>query len=514
MECVLFYLLKGLFVNELLFGLFDYDEDGLIFEEQYGILCCYLKSILSLWVVKCLYEYNGDICQFCVVCCYLLILWQVGIVKIELGDENNQDILLLVGKVDICKFEQYVQDDVDVYSYLGGLCFVNQGLFEFVEMFKVLIKVLYLLLIVMQEGNFKGIEGFGVILFDGVIFVYLNELEWKVFCNNCNNEVLFDWIFVVKVLYCLCVLEEIKIYEKLICNLLFVEVVCVLGMLKMMLQFLVLLWLYELENLSLFLKMQVYDGENLKDIDLKVKLYQEYCDYVGVDEGMIGVLICFVFKILLCVFNFDMSEVVVNFVYLMYVFEQQIECEQFLLEMEQKYLLFVKDVFVLCYVEFIGKEIQIVYFELYLEYGQNIFDCYVMYVDFWIQDQEFCDYDIGESFDCVVLNVELEKIEKLVGISNLKDFCNEIVNFVLCVWVVNVGKNFVWMSYEKLCVVIEKKMFLNIEELLLVILFNVKGLVEEQCKYEDFVNWMVVKGYMLKQVRLFCDWYLCVCKLL
>lgn len=44
--------------------------------------------------------------------------------------------------------------------------------------------------------------------------------------------------------------------------------------------------------------------------------------------------------------------------------------------------------------------------------------------------------------------------------------------------------------------VIEKKMFLNIEDFLLVILFNVKILVEDQKKYEDFVNCMVEKGYI------------------
>lgn len=96
----------------------------------------------------------------------------------------------------------------------------------------------------------------------------------------------------------------------------------------------------------------------------------------------------------------------------------------------------------------------------------------------------------------MLLNVELEKIEKLVGISNLKDFCNEIVNFVFCVWVNNGGKNFNWISYEKLCIVIEKKMFFNMEDLLLVILFNIKGFVEDCKKYDDFVNWMVEKGYI------------------
>lgn len=79
----------------------------------------------------------------------------------------------------------------------------------------------------------------------------------------------------------------------------------------------------------------------------------------------------------------------------------------------------------------------------------------------------------------MLLNVELEKIEKFVGISNLKDFCNEIVNFVLRVCVNNGGKNLVWISYEKFCIVIEKKMFFNMEDLLLVIFFNIKGFVEE-----------------------------------
>lgn len=513
MEKVFFYVIKGLLVFELLLGLFNFDEDGVIFEEDYGILRCYLCLIMLFWVIKCFNEFGGDISQFCVVKLYFLIFNQIVIVKIEFGDENNQDIFVLVGKVDICKLEEYLQNDVDVYSYLGVFCWVNQGLMEFVEMFKVLIKVLYLLLIVIQEGNYNSIEGFGVLFYSGIILVYFNELEWYSFCNNKNNEVFIDCIYIVKVLYCLCVVDEIKIYDKLLVNSLLVYVYCVLDILKMFLQFFVLLRLKELENLNIYLKMWVYDGENLKDIDFKVKLIQEYCDLVGVDEGMVGFFICFVFKIFFKVFNFDLYEVVVNLVYLFYVFEQQIEQEQFQLEICECYLCFIKEYLVLCYVEFIGKEIQIVYLEFYSEYGQNIFDCYVLYVDFWIQDQEYCDLEIGEIFNCVVFNEELEKIEKFVGISNLKDFCNEIVNFVLCVCVGNNGKNLSWLFYEKLCVVIEKKMFFNIEDLFLVISFNVKVSKEDQQKYNDFVKCMVECGYIEKQVCLLLEWYLWVCKL-
>lgn len=82
-------------------------------------------------------------------------------------------------------------------------------------------------------------------------------------------------------------------------------------------------------------------------------------------------------------------------------------------------------------------------------------------------------------FDREFFNVELEKIEKSAGISNLKDFRNEIVNFVLRVRANNSGRNSNWISYEKLRTVIEKKMFFNIEELLSVISFNVKTLIDE-----------------------------------
>lgn len=512
MEQVPFYAIKGSPVNESPLGLFDYDEDGAILEEQYGIARRYLKPILSPWAVKRLHEYNGDIRQFRVIKRYPSTLRQIAISKTEPGDENNQDISTLVGKVDIRKLEQFSQDDADAYSYSGGLCLSNQGLLEFVEMFKAPIKVLHPLLTATQEGNFKGTEGFGAIPFDGVILAHSNESEWKTFRNNKNNEALLDRIYIVKVPYCLRVSEEIKIYEKLIRTSSLGSATCAPGTLKMMAQFAVLTRLVEPENSSLFSKMQVYDGENIKDVDPKAKSYQEYRDYAGVDEGMNGVSTRFAFKILSRVFNFDSTEVAANPVHLMYVLEQQIEREQFPQETEQKYLSFVKETLASRYAEFIGKEIQTAYLESYSEYGQNVFDRYVTYADFWIQDQEYRDHDTGESFDRSALNAELEKIEKPAGISNPKDFRNEIVNFVLRARANNNGKNPLWTSYEKLRVVIEKKMFSNTEDLLPVISFNAKGSTEEMQKHEDFVNRMVSKGYTPKQVRLLCEWYLRVRK--
>ena len=512
MERVPFYAIKGSPVNESPLGLFNIDEDGPILEEQYGIPRRYLRNIPSPWAVKRLHEFNGDINQFRVVRRYPSVLRQIGISKTEPGDENNQDISSLVGKVDIRKLEKYAQDDPDAYSYSGGLCLSNQGLLEFVEMFKAPIKVLHPLLTATQEGNFKGTEGFGAIPFEGIILAHSNESEWKQFKNNKNNEAFLDRIYIVKVPYCLRVSDEVKIYEKLVRNSSLGHAPCAPGTLKMMAQFAVLSRLKEPENSSIYSKMQVYDGENLKDTDPKAKSIQEYRDFAGVDEGMSGLSTRFAYKILSKVFNFDHSEVAANPVHLLYVLEQQIEREQFSQEIEQHYMTFIKEYLAPKYVEFIGKEIQTAYLESYSEYGQNIFDRYVTYADFWIQDQEYRDQDTGESFDRNALNNELEKIEKPAGISNPKDFRNEIVNFVLRAKANNAGKNPHWTSYEKLRTVIEKKMFSNTEELLPVISFNAKASADDAQKHEDFVNRMVTKGYTPKQVRLLCEWYLRVRK--
>jgi serine protein kinase len=335
MEQMPFYALKGSPVNESPLGLFDPGEDGPILEKEYGIPSRYLNRILSPWAVKRLEEFGGDIRKFRVVKRYPSILRQIAIAKTEPGDENNQDISSLVGKVDIRKLETYAQDDPDAYSYSGGLCLANQGLLEFVEMFKAPIKVLHPLLTATQEGNFKGTEGFGAIPFDGVILAHSNESEWKAFRNNKNNEAFLDRIYIVKVPYCLRVSEEVRIYEKLIRHSSLAEATCAPGTLKMMAQFSVLTRLKEPENSSIFSKMLVYDGDNLKDTDPRAKSIQEYRDYAGVDEGMSGISTRFAFKILSKVFNFDSQEVAANPVHLMYVLEQQIEREQFPPELEQ-----------------------------------------------------------------------------------------------------------------------------------------------------------------------------------
>jgi len=512
MERIPFYAIKGSPVFETPLGLFNPDEDAEILEQEYGIASRYLSGIMSPWAVKRLHEYGGDITRFRVVKLHPSILDQVAIAKTEPGDENNQDISSLVGKVDIRKLEEYPQHDPDAYSFSGALCRANQGIMEFVEMFKAPIKVLHPLLTATQEGNYNSTEGIGAIPYDGILLAHSNESEWQTFKNNKTNEAFIDRVYIVKVPYCTRVKEEVHIYEKLLENSSLKDAPCAPDTLHMLAQFTVLSRLKEPENSSLYSKMRIYNGENLKDTDPRAKSMQEYKDSAGVNEGMDGLSTRFAFKILSKVFNFDATEIAANPVHLMHVLEREISQQQFPTEIQERYIGFLKEYISPKYIDFLGKEIQTAYLESYSEYGQNIFDRYVTYADFWIQDQEYRDPETGDILDRQAISEELEKIEKPAGISNPKDFRHEIVNFVLRARASNNGKNPAWNSYEKMRAVIEKKMFANTEDLLPVISFNPKASSDDQKKHGEFVKRMIERGYTEKQVRLLSEWYIRVRK--
>jgi serine protein kinase len=493
-------------------GLFDPTTMGDTLQSDYGIPRRRLPGIMSPWAVKRLSEFGGDLTKFTVVRLMPSRLKQICIGKVEPGDENNQDVSTLTGKVDIRKLEFFSQHDPDAYSYSGGLNRTTQGIMEFVEMFKAPIKMLHPLLTATQEGNYAGSENIGAIPFQGIILAHSNEAEWQTFKNNKNNEAFIDRVSVIKVPYCLRATEERKIYEKLLQNSELSAAPCAPGTLDMLSRFCVLSRLKEHENSSVYLKMRAYDGESLKDTDPRAKSVQEYRDVAGVDEGMEGISTRFAFKVLSTTFNFDSREVAADPVHLMYVMEQSVRREQFPEATEKKYLGFVKSELAPRYAEFIGHEIQKAYLESYSDYGQNLFDRYVAYADAWIEDQDYKDADTGQLMNRELLNQELSKIEKPAGIANPKDFRFEVVKFSLRARSRNGGKNPSWTSYEKIREVIERRMFSQVEDLLPVISFGKKQDSETEKKHEEFVQRMVERGYTPRQVRRLVEWYMRVKK--
>jgi len=493
-------------------GLFRSRDLSKALEDEYGIERRKL-GIPSPWALKRLDEAGGDLSKFVVVKLRPSKLRQIAVCKTEPGDENNQDISSLVGKVDIRKLENYSQNDTDAYSYSGGLCRANQGLLEFVEMFKAPIKVLHPLLTATQEGNYVGTEALGPIPFQGMILAHSNEAEWQAFRANKNNEAFLDRICVVSVPYCLRVSEEVKIYEKLISDSGLAEATCAPETLDILAKFCVLTRLKAPENSSIWSKMQVYDGENLKDTDPKAKSLHDYRAAAGLDEGMTGISTRFAFKVLSATFNHDPEEIAADPVFLMINLEQAIRREHLGAEAESRVLDFIKGMLQPKYADHIRREIQQAYVESYAEYGQNMFDRYIAFADAWIEEQDFKDPDTGQLMDRNVLGAELSKIEKPAGIANPKDFRNEVVKFVLRARAkTDGGNNPDWKSYKKLAEVIEAKMFSQVDDLLPVITFESKKDTESTKKHHDFVARMRQKGYTARQTRRLVDWFVRVNK--
>ncbi len=489
-------------------GLFDPVTMGEELEREFKIPRRRLTGLMSPWCLKRLDEAGGDLKKFRVVKLMPSRLRQIAVSKTEPGDENNQDISSLVGKVDIRKLETLPQHDPDAYSYSGGLNRANQGVLEFVEMFKAPIKMLHPLLTATQEGNYIGTENIGAIPFTGLVLAHSNEAEWNTFKTNKNNEAFIDRIYLIKVPYCLRVSEEQLIYEKLIKHSELASAPCAPATLEMLARFSVMSRMREHENSGLFSKMRVYDGESLRETDPKAKSLQEYKDAAGQDEGMDGISTRFAFKILASTFNFDPTEIGADPVHLMYVLEQAIRREQPGAEIEKRYIEFIKAELAPRYAEFIGHEIQKAYLESYNDYGQNLFDRYVSYADAWIEDVDFKDPDTGQLLDRELLNQELTKVEKAAGIANPKDFRNEVVKFCLRARAANHGKNPSWTSYEKIREVIEKRMFSQVEDLLPVISFGSKRDSDTEKKHADFVLRMMARGYTERQVRRLVEWYM------
>jgi serine protein kinase len=493
-------------------GLFDPVGMGPVLEDKYGIPQRKLTGNISPWAVKRLDEFGGDISKFTVVKLYPSKLRQICVAKTEPGDENNQDISSLVGKVDIRKLEFHGQNDADAYSYSGGLNRTTQGLLEFVEMFKAPIKMLHPLLTATQDGTYVGTENVGALPYQGIIIAHSNEAEWQSFKANKNNEAFIDRVCVIQVPYCLRVSEERRIYDKLLAASEVAGAPCAPGTLDMLAQFSVLTRLKPHENSSIFSKMRIYDGESLKDTDPHAKTIQEYRDAAGINEGMDGSSTRFAYKVLSETFNYDTHEVAADPVHLMFVLEQAIRREQLPEEKEDTYIEFIKEELAPRYAELIGNEIQKAYLESYHDFGQNLFDRYVAYADSWIEDHDYKDPDTGQLMNRQMLDQELSKIEKPAGIANPKDFRFEVVKFSLRARAKNGGKNPSWTSYEKIREVIEKRMFSQVEDLLPVISFGAKKDGETEKKHQEFVNRMTERGYTPRQVRRLVEWYMRVKK--
>lgn len=475
---------------------------------EYNINPRYINGLIGPWEVKRLEEFEGDISKFTVVKMFPSRLNQIGIAVTEPGDENTQDVSTLTGKVDIRKLGELEQRDVDAYSFGGGLNRTNQGMLDFREMFKAKIKMLNPLLFAVQEHNYVGTENFGSIPYDGIVLAHSNESEWGKFRNNKENEAFLDRICIVKVPYCLRTKEEIQIYRKSIAASDLRERPIAPGTLEMLAQFAVLTRINPPQNSTIWSKMRVYNGENLKEKDPLAKAYHEYrSDPDNRTDGFNGASTRWCFKRISQTFNADPTEIAADAVHMRKIILDEIRKSDLSQDDEKAWIALMEEFVTKEFLIFLEKDIRMAYMESYSEWGQNIFDRYVTYASKWVDEEEHFDSATGIQMDKNALNHELEKIEIPAQITNPRDFRNEVVRYSLRYAKEHEGKNPDWRSYEKLRTVIEKSMFAKTDDILPVISFTAKGTDEERRKHNEFVQRMKEKGYTEKQVRRAVDFF-------
>ena len=505
MESVPFYAIKGSPVFDNPLSLFS-PEDS----EDLGIPTRYLGVIPSPWLTKRIKEADGDLSKLTIVKLYPSETHQVGISHIEPGDENNQDISALVGKLNIREIGEYDVHDPDAYSFTGGLCLGNRGIVEFAEMFKAPIKSLNPLLEATQSGFYKGTESIAAIPFDGIIIAHSNESEWQKFRIDKRNEALIDRIFITRIPYCLRYSEERKIYEKMLRESSLATAPCAPKTLDILAQFSILSRLVRTKHSELQIKMEVYNGESLKHKNIEAKSafeYRQEAHESDQDEGFFGQSTRFAFKVLAQTFNYDSTEVAANPLHLLFILSERVKSEHLAKADEDLLLAYIKFLSHE-FLKFLDGEIKKAFIESYDDYGQNLFDKYVFFADNWLKDEDIRDKDTGLLTTPQELNKFLEEVETPANITNKKDFRHEAVEFCLRHQAKNNGLNPKWTAYNKLREVLEAKMFSNIEDMLPIITSSAKGTDADKQHHADFINRMRTNGYTPHQVNVLVEWYI------
>lgn len=434
---------------------------------------------------------------------------QIAVMKTEPGDENNQDISTLVGKLKLRALGKFDQSDPDAYDFSGALNRANQGVLEFVEANKAPIKTLNPFLTATQEGNYIGTENIGAIPFEGIIIMHTNDTEYEKFRSNPDNEAFVDRIYPIAVGYNLRVDEEVQIYKKLINSSSLKNAPCAPSTLESLAKFAVLSRIDAPPGKgSEMTKLRVYNGEFVKHKDANALTYYAYKEAASDQEGFYGISTRLAFKVLSRTYNYDIEEIAANPVHLLQVvLPEAINSEEIPVESREQYLAYISKYLAADLYKKIEEDITASFVDAYDEFGQNWFDRYLMYVDYRLQENDFKDPETGQIYNSKQLDFELEKLEKPAGISNPKEFRREVLEFALRHRASHNGKNPHWQAYEQIRAVIDHTLVNQMEDLLPLLTSAASKTKDEAKKRNDFLKRMKERGYTERQAKVAVDFY-------
>jgi serine protein kinase len=428
------------------------------FEKEYGVkvegnLCPYCSLRLEE-------EFGGDVNGFTIERVLLSETKRIGIGTFSPSDPKSQDIADLTGSIDFSTITEYgSESDPRAYRFDGELNKANRGIMEFQEMLKCDEKFLWNLLSLTQEGNFKA-GRFALISADELIVAHTNETEYRNFISNKKNEALQSRMIVMRIPYNLKVSEEEKIYRKLISQSDVSHVHIAPHALRTAAFFSILTRLKDSkkQGIDLLKKLRLYNGESVEGFnegDLR-ELQQEYPD-----EGMTGIDPRYVINRISSALIRRDTECINALDVLRALKDGLDQHPSITKEEKERYLNFIsiarKE-----YDELAKKEVQKAFVYSFEESAKTLLDNYLDNVEAYCHHHKIKDPITGEELDPD--EKLMRSIEEQIGISeNAKKAFREEILIRISTYA-RKGKRFDYNSHERLREAIEKKLFVDLKD--------------------------------------------------
>lgn len=392
---------------------------------------------------------------------------RVGIGTFSPSDPKSQDIAELTGSIDFSTIADYgAESDPRAYRFDGELNIANRGLMEFQELLKLDEKFLWNLLSLSQEGNFKA-GRFALIYADELILAHTNEAEYQAFISNRKNEALISRMIVVKIPYNLSVSEEIRIYEKLIRQSDMRHLHIAPHALRVAAMFSVLSRLKESRRgVDTLTKMKLYDGEEAGGYTARnvPELRAEHPD-----EGMTGVDPRYVVNRLSSVFIRSETGCV-NALDVLRALRDGLDQHPSIGPEEREQYLDHISLVRREYDEMAKREIQRAFVHCYEDAAQSLFDNYLDNLEAYCNEVRRRDPLTGEELEP---DEELMRsIEAPIGVSEngKRGFREEIL--IRLSSYARRGVRFDYRNHQRLREAIERRLFINLKDVVQVTAFS------------------------------------------
>lgn len=458
------------------------------FYKEYGIRI--EGSLSPLNTMRLEEEYNGKIENVLVERIFFSEDKRVGIGTFSPSDPKSQDIADLTGSIDFSTIATYgSESDPRAYRFDGELNKANRGIMEFQEMLKCDEKFLWHLLSLTQEGNFKA-GRFALISADELIIAHTNETEYRSFIANKKNEALHSRMIVMPIPYNLKVSEEEKIYRKMILESELKDIHIAPHTLKIAAVFTILTRLKESKKhtIDLVKKMRLYDGEIVEGFsrhDLE-ELKQEFPD-----EGMQGIDPRYVInRISSSIIRKEVNSI--NALDVLRSLKEGLDQHPSITkENKEKYLQFIS-VARKEYDDIAKKEVQKAFVYSYEESARTLMDNYLDNVEAYCNKNRLRDPITGEEMHPD--EKLMRSIEEQIGVSeNAKKAFREELLIRISSYA-RKGKKFDYRSHERLKEAIQKKLFVDLKDIVK-ITTSTKTPNEEQLKKMNEVTKTLIEEY-------------------